>query len=318
MSKHIDVDYDKCFELIPQITKLPFKRKGDKWYAKCSINGSEHERWDKLVALRDSTNGIVILEQGGDRMQLYKWLQAYGGCRDGREAYHVLKEQSSCDIVVPHPPPPPPPLKFVYSTVMYRDIRNIGTVKDNLFLWLVSMFSYESVVRAYKLYNTAPFELKNGKLATSFWYVGINGSICHDKIMAYKEDGHRDKAIYPIRRFKSDAGFRGKAFFGEHLIPQANQLAVSNPDKVYVVESEKTALMMFLTYNRLCIATGGSNCDSNIKPEWILLPDYDDAGQRWLDKYPSQCVKWWDYYPFAKNGWDMGDVIEYNIKKLTL
>lgn len=304
-----NINYSKVFEVLDKITGLPLKRKGSRWFGACYLDGSASPRWDK-VTCRLLKDGIQLYEQGMGGTTIWSYLKDYRGL-DNREVFEKLDMLSSSNIPVP-PPRPDAPLRFVSPQIMQDAKAKISVEEDELFRYLVSHFRRDKVILAYQLFNVTPFTMRDGRVITTFWYRNSAGEILHDKGVLYKEGGRRDHSFGGSRRFKKDYGFKGRCYFGEHLLPH------SSSHQVYVVESEKTALLMWLYYGRFCLATGGSNCLTEVKPNWILLPDWDKAGDLfWCRYYPEQCHDWWSDFPEVpvERGWDIGDVIMYKLNK---
>lgn len=301
-----DVDYSKVFEVLPKLTGLPLRRKGRYWYGKCRLNGTPHLRDDKIILSRDASGGITILEQGGDSMQLFLWLQRYGGCNSKKEAYDRLKEMTDGVMYVPPTPPESPP-KFIPSEVLEKALTDIGLIKDNLFLWLAGIYGKEAVIDAFRRYHITPTYLRQGSIGTKFWHVNEAGRGCHDKIILYKPDGHRDRDYGGGRHFKTDDGYRNRCCFGEHL------LSARRNERVIVCESEKSAVIGYLEYGHIWLATGGANNLRQIRPYYELMPDHDEAGDVWREKYPRQCLDWLKAYPMFNptKGSDIADAIMF-------
>jgi hypothetical protein len=171
----------------------------------------------------------------------------------------------------------------------------MGKYSDTLFSWLCTVFPEQEVINAYDLYNVGSDGLK-----TIFWYKNFIGKYCFDKVMTYKNDGHRDKAKVPGRTFMLRDGYTDRCFFGEHLLEDWRK-------ENFVVESEKTALILYLYSGRKTIATGGSSCLASVGKGSILLPDYDKAGDTWSDW--GKVSDWWNRFKDVQEGDDIGDSI---------
>lgn len=291
-----EIDYNKIFANLDTFTGLPLILRGRKWNGRCYIDGSDANRRDKTVAYIKNDR-ITILEQGGDVLSIWEWLVKYGGCRDYKEAYKKLIGDDGVRLERQAKRYVEPPLKYVYEQVVQNTLCEYS---DNLFLALSKHFNKERIVEVYKRYTVGNMATKMGIL-TIFWYIDSEGRICYDKKMLYREDGHRDKNYGGGRKFKVDMGFRAKCYFGEHLIKEDS--------RVFVVESEKTAIIMSLFDKRkdiVYIATGGVNQLREVKEGWKLLRDYDKAGEIWESR--GECVKWWERYDGVQEGWDIGDV----------
>ncbi len=96
--------------------------------------------------------------------------------------------------------------------------------------------------------------------STAFWQVDTSGRIRQCKIMAYCEDGHRNKMSPPFFAGKkildnNEANLK-QCFFGEYLLTLPENL--NKP--VAIVESEKTAVIASVYFNQFVwLATGGKH-----------------------------------------------------------
>lgn len=295
------VDYRRAFERIPSITGLPVVRSrcGRHWYAKAYLDGRKSKRWDKTVISLMRDGGIAVLEQGGESMSLWTWLLRYGGCNDNMEVLMRLREETVGDFEFTAPliVPDKPMIHVPYSYITDSLEHELGPGS-----WLTMQLGAIFGPSKTKIISRK-YCLGASDKSTVFWYINQNYDVCHDKIVEYAPGLKRNRHIHPGRKFKKRDGYTDTCYFGEHLIAGC-------PDEpVYLVESEKTAIIMALRYNKLCLATGGSSCLRNIGDDWILLPDYDEAGFKWFNKYPDNCVKWWEHYSDVQYGEDIADVI---------
>lgn len=177
----LDLNYDAIFEDLPRIMGLDLKRHGRFWHGKCYIDGTPHAyRYDKMVCTRDASGGITIMEQGGDSMQLYKWMQLYGGCSSSKETYERLKSMS--DGIVISKPKPEIPTRYVEQSILDEAMERIGRLKDPLFRWLCTKFPEERVEEAYRKLAITPCRVPQGT-GTQFWYIDEEQRILHDKII---------------------------------------------------------------------------------------------------------------------------------------
>lgn len=141
------------------------------------------------------------------------------------------------------------------------------------------MFGESKVREAFERYNVTTDSFGN----TIYWYVDPEGKVCHDKILKYGSNGKRDKKFIS-RRFKVGEGYRGKCFFGSHLIEP-------NMD-VHTCESEKSALLGYLEFGGIWLATGGKTNLRDVTPEMRLYPDID-AISEWSAIDGANIVEWW-------------------------
>lgn len=290
------INWQKIFEILPEITGLPWKRKGNRYYAACYIDGTPSKRWDKLTAsMLGTKNGICIHEQGGSSESLLEWIRMRHCGGDYKKAFQILDR----DLSFIHVPPPRPelPSRFVNQNEVKRsDLRHC-----NLFNYLCTVWDDKRVRQAYELYSVTPVYTRSG-WATCFWYRDHEGNYLHDKIIKYGNNGKRDRSFTGFRKYKTDDGYRHRGLFGSHLLKDYK-------GKVRVVESEKTALIFYLEYGDVCLASGGVHNLKEIEPDWVLLRDMDSAGETWKTKWPFQCPDWFDYFHGVEEGDDIGDAI---------
>lgn len=301
------INFPAIFEILPSITGLPFVRKGRHWYAPCYITGEPSKRWDKLVAtLGSDGNGVHIMENGGEATTLYRWLLTHGNCSNDKEVIQVLSRDLS-HIFIP-PSPPELPSRFVNQNEVKRsDLRHC-----NLFKYLCTIWDEKRVREAFILYDCYPVWNKyTDSYVTTFLYKDEEGRICFDKQIKYGENGKRDRSFGGGRFFTTSKGYRNKTYFGSHLWGKEEK------EPIYVTESEKSSIIFWLRYGKRCIAVGGSNNLREVKPNYRLLPDYDECGKKWCAKFPDNAVKWWEFYPEFElsKGDDISDVILKQYKK---
>lgn len=323
--ENIKIDYPKVFSILPEIMGMPMTFYGNRWYAARKIDGSFSVRKDKLVCrLKQGTRPgegmfIQILEQGGKVTTLFSWMIDYGGCKDKMEAKLRLLNMSAAVLTVPDFTEKYAAQRFVAPEYMERSYEKRITTGDNLteFLWSIfGRYNTEIVLRDYKLgcsYRICPSNNKYYNM-TQFWYINRNQEIYHDKIILYNTDGHRNHDFGGGRAFIKAKGYGGRCFFGEHLLANRNE-----GEKVYVVESEKTALIAKLYFKKgIWLATGGK-CNfrkEGTDKDWIYISDYD-AYDYWKRlACQSSCPKWWESYPEYTPGEhdDIGDLILWKMK----
>lgn len=113
-----------------------------------------------------------------------------------------------------------------------------------------------------------------------FWYIDHNGRLCQGKMMWYKPDGHRNGVVYNVSSDMAKQGLMPeeaemqRSLFGAHLLKE-------RPDAVvYIVESEKTAVVMsMLQPEHIWLATGGCSMLNTyvVRPLFnrrvVLVPD---------------------------------------------
>lgn len=186
--------------------------------------------------------------------------------------YHVPVDDVPVDYTPPPPrevPPPPPPLSIPRAYVK----RTMATAKSRSILlidWLRSLpWDTEQKARLEHvlwLYCVGGWE--NGRVV--FWMIDNEGNARAAKLMKYLPNGHRDKESHPGWIYNQE-GIRQeldpehhtilKPLFGSHLLKRYPNA------RAYVVESEKTALIMsILVPQTTWLATGGKQ---NFKHEML-------------------------------------------------
>jgi len=174
-----------------------------------------------------------------------------------------------------------------------------------LFCFLTSFYGLDKVRDAFGRYNvsTGLKERNSGVIGTRFWYKDRQGRICFDKTMFYAPDGHRIKDCPPMRKYKRKWGYRADCLFGE------DSLVEGRP--VFVVESEKSAIIAYLEYPEYnWVACGGKNGLRALKnldgyDVW-LVPDVD-AAEEWGKM--GKVWKWWQKCGQVGEKWDIADYI---------
>lgn len=292
------VDMYGVMQRVPQITGLNLEWVNGCWQGRYYIDGTPHSwRKDKLrVKLWRSTAGVSIWlhEQGGRSMSLAQWLQEYGGAADWKEARAIIEGNSMPDrellSVIRRQQ------KCVYvSREVYDDVFcSYSLSACPLFLYLSKIFGYREVEAVFKRYGVTTDAHGNAV----FWYIDIDGNILHDKRIAYGSDGHRLKGMGSWRKYKSADGYTGRCLFGANTIGADDSL-------VYVVESEKTALICAIALGGTFVATGGKNMLRDIDERCILLPDMD-AIEDWVQR--GNVSEWWQGYDVGEKE-DIGDLI---------
>ena len=289
----------RAFERIPEITGLDLVMNGGKWQGGYYLNGDKHPyRRDKLKVV-EWKNGIWLFEEGGEGMSLENWLQRYGGAKDYWEALDIIDGKSAGFVFDREFRKKETGLQYVDPSALLG-AKQYDLGKCSLFRWMCRMFPEDKVREAWDLYNVTTDSHGNAV----YWYVDQNGKILYDKRISYKEDGHRDKNFFPGRQYRVADGYTGKCYFGSCLPDDGR--------KVYVCESEKSALLGYLYWGRRFVATGGKGNLRGVEPGMFLVPDMD-ARMEWEEK--GEVYPWWEKWgiPIADipEKADIGDMIEW-------
>ena len=288
----------RAFEQVPSIMGLDLTRKrNDMWWGGYYLTGEQHSyRRDKMkIAIYNGD--IWVHEEGGVSQSLATWLVNNGRAADYREAYRILDCKGKPldvqrffekrKVVVSYVP------RSVVDAMAQIDLN-----KCPLFRWMCTLFPEDRVREVWKIYNVTT----DSKGLACFWYADSQGRIAYDKRVAYKEDGHRDKSFGGTREYRTADGFTSRPYFGAHLVSDGC---------VNVVESEKSALLGALAYGGVWLATGGKG---NLKDvaNAKLYPDYD-AREEWSHK--GSIVEWWQGWSECGETSDIGDLVEWKVKK---
>lgn len=302
----MNFDADSLFMSLPSVMQLPNLRLvGRVWYGPYRIDGSLHSRRDKMVIRQGDRDGMpLVMEQGGSAVTLWTWLVRYGGLSndDVRAVFRDCKGKDLNFVPAIYEDKPP---KYIEP---WRFIEHGGTKYGNcpLFAFLSRIYGRDRVSVAFERYNVSN-GIKSrisGILGTRFWYKDKTGGLCFDKTMFYKDDGHRSKMDFPLRYFKKRDGYSYGCLFGE------DSLVEGRP--VFVVESEKTAIICWLEYPSFnWVACGGKNglrmLDRLSGYDVWLVPDVD-AIDEW-----SKAGKVWNWWRRCGKSvgekWDIADYI---------
>ena len=293
----------RVFENIPEIIGLELTRRGQQWEGPYYLNGDRHPyRRDKMKVFIGK-DAIWIAEEGGECISITTWLQRYGGCSDYWDAIKMLEGRNmpiKWDGIVRN--------KVLEVKYVGRDVleaaRRYDLRKNNLFKWMCGLFPEERVREAWNLYNVTTDSHGNAV----FWYVDQSGKILYDKRILYKPDGHRDKSFSPGRQFRVADGYSGRCYFGANVEREGR--------KCFIVESEKSAILGYLYYGRVFLATGGKSNLRDVEPDMMLCPDLD-ARIEWDEK--GEVWPWWEKWGIPidqiPDHADIGDMIEFKQKQ---
>lgn len=299
-------EYDPVAALrnAPKLLGMDLKEWGRELHGGYYLNGEPHRyRKDKLKVFI-SQGSVWVHEEGGRCISLPAWLVEFGGAADFKDALRMIKGESQV-------------MKWNHE-VRERAVNKVQYVSPDilqaakawplencpLFRWMCRMFPEEKVRKAWELYNVTT----NSKGEACFWYVNQDGRILHDKRIAYREDGHRDKSYFPPREYRVGAGYTGRCYFGA-CIPDDGK-------KVFLCESEKSALLAYLYYGRRFMACGGKGNLRDIDKNMLLVPDLD-ARFEWEEK--GEVYPWWEKWGIPIENMpenaDIGDMIEQKLLK---
>lgn len=295
------------FEHLPEITGMELVRRYGKWIGPYYLNGERHPvRHDKLAfTLYNGT--IVVHEQGGASMSLLRWMVEYGGSKDRADALLSLRLARRLPLVTDVRCGDESASGLVLDEGVYESSSRYGLDMCPLFRWMSRVFGRAQAESAFRRYRVTT----DGSGLAVFWYTDLHGRLLHDKRVRYADDGHRDRTFGGTRRYRTSDGYTSRCYFGEHLLKGVSRCTVS------VVESEKTAMVVWLRTGRLCVATGGKTQLRREEP-WgdgvrrVLLPDLD-ARDEWSKR--GEVEEWWKEWDDAPEHADIGDYIVKQIER---
>jgi len=200
---------------------------------------------------------------------------------------------------------------FHNNVILQKTLKNYDM--NNFILSLYSKFSkteIDTMINTYKI-GTADFWY-NG---TIFWQIDVENKIRGGKIISYQKNGKRTRFInwvhsYLIKKNKLKNFNLKQCFFGAHLINQNNKI-------IAIVESEKTACIMSMLFDKYLWIAAGSLSGINLEKMEVLRKKkivlYPDLGKNTNNKTPyilwkNKCIE------FEKLGFDISisDLLENN------
>jgi len=235
-----------------------------------------------------------------------------------------MVEKSVPTYIKPQPQPKAP---TIFDTISPAYLQKSLHLKESLevsceplFQYLQKFFPFDTACEVWNLYYVGIS--KQNKVI--WWQIDTNGKIHTGKVMAYLENGHRDKKQHPswVHSLLGLKDFNlSQCLFGEHL------LSVFPNKRVGLVEAEKTAVICAMEYpDNVWLSVGGKK---NLSEEKISILKnrsvrvFPDCGgvQEWRQKidtikrkYPTFDISVFDTESIAtdteiKDGADIADVI---------
>lgn len=186
-----------------------------------------------------------------------------------------------------------------------------------LFKYLCFVFAKEKVIKAFKKYKVGTVDFGD----CVFWQIDEIGRFRTAKRMQYFSNGKRNKCMN-VNWLHSQNGFDyethelKQCLFGQHLLKNKNY------EKLYIVESEKTAIICEICNNdknAVFLATGGLQNFAKVKGirdinyySLYFIPD-NDATEIWVEKKEKLNIKGTilqiDELNKMKKGSDIADLI---------
>ena len=302
------IDLYAVMQHIPEIMNMNLVWRKGAWEGRYYLSGERHPyKKDKLkIKFWRNEKGcsIWLHEQGGDSMSLQQWLVRYGGAADWKEAMDMMRGNSR---------PDPKLLNLIRTGSDTHEVKYIAKSdykacslfdlrRCPLFVWMAGIFGKEQVRDVWAKYHVTT----DGEGLAVFWYTNSDGKICYDKRIKYKYDGHRDKTFGGTRKYLTKDGYMERPMFGAHLVYYGNE---DSDKEVCVVESEKSALILSLTFpDKTFLATGGKNNLRDVDDCMLLYPDID-AIELWSSIPHARIVEWWKDEDVRSDHDDYADVV---------
>lgn len=302
------IDLYAVMQHIPEIMNMNLVWRKGAWEGRYYLSGERHPyKKDKLkIKFWRNEKGcsIWLHEQGGDSMSLQQWLVRYGGAADWKEAMDMMRGNSR---------PDPKLLNLIRTGSDTHEVKYIAKSdykacslfdlrRCPLFVWMAGIFGKEQVRDVWAKYHVTT----DGEGLAVFWYTNSDGKICYDKRIKYKYDGHRDKTFGGTRKYLTKDGYMERPMFGAHLVYSGNE---DSDKEVCVVESEKSALILSLTFpDKTFLATGGKNNLRDVDDCMLLYPDID-AIELWSSIPHARIVEWWKDEDVRSDHDDYADVV---------
>lgn len=286
----------------PKLMGMELEEHGNGLQGGYYLNGDRHPyRKDKLKVFIGK--GSVWVSEEGDRcISLPQWLIEFGGASDFWHAIRMINGENQAIVWNREMREKKVPKLIYVDPSVLEGAKRYNLNGCNLFKWMCKLFPEEEVRKAWDIYNVTTDSHGNAV----FWYVDQNGKILYDKRILYKADGHRDKSFFPGRQFRVADGYSGKCYFGACL--------PGDSKRTFVCESEKSAILGYLYWNRRFVATGGKGNLREVDNGMLLCPDMD-ARIEWEEK--GGVLPWWEKWgepvDLIPDHADIGDLIERRI-----
>lgn len=305
---YANIYWDDVIRRIPDIMGLDLTWHNNTWVGKYYINREPHTYRKNKLTVKLYGGNIYVFEQGGPHMSIVDWLIQFGGAANEYAAISILKRGCGCTYVMPGESQQAlKPVRYVTRPdyeLYFQNDRN----RCPLYVWMERFFGRSRVVQVWNKYGvTSDFK---GNVV--FWYFDTEGRICYDKVMKYGYDGHRDHTFGGSRQYKTGEGYTARPFYGSNLIPKSEEEA--NKNKLYLVESEKTALICAIVFPEYTwLSCGGKSNLKDLDKKFVLFPDMDAIDDWDKNKHEARICDWWA-------GEDVGskdDIADLIVRKIT-
>lgn len=334
---------------------VTLKKKGVRYIGCCPFHEDRHAGSFVVYPAKQCYKCFVCDEKGGvvEFLKKHEHLSFPDAIRWLGKKYNIETDMTNFKYTPPPARPAPPSMEMLVLPMSLVTARQ-QLDNDNLISWLRTGVNWDGAQRKRLDEMLADYHVGHSKQGmTIWWQIDEKGRVRTGKMMLYKADGHRDKdARYSFdwvhsalsRRFDKmrhvidegpyphpelfnpDKQEMKQCLFGLHLL---NKYKMNTEQTVHIVESEKSAVIMAISYGNHCkdvwMATGGIEnlTREKLKPlidqhrRIVCYPDRDGI-QKWEQKVEAlhydriiintdPVLKWWrpDDGPKA----DIADVV---------
>ena len=330
MSKRIDkfiiekiLDTARIEEVVGDFVDL--KKKGVRYLGLCPFHDDRHIGSFVVYPKGNCYKCFKCGAKGGvvDFLMAHEKLSYPDAIRWLGKKYSIETDMQDFNYTPPPPHPAPPPLQPLRLPIGMVE-RTEKTDGDLLVTWMRTGVNWDYIQRKRIDEVLKDYHVGHGKNGhTIFWQLDERGEVRTGKMMKYRPDGHRDKQATWNFDWIHSALFRDKrltqwdedkqeaqlTFFGMHLLNRYPHATVN------IVESEKTAVLMAISYGnhatQVWMACGGLEMliRERMKPiidqgrKVVLYPDRDGIA-KWKAKAKQigydqihvdtdPVLKWW-------------------------
>ena len=307
------LDAARIEEVVGDFPDVDLKKKGVRYLGLCPFHDDRHRGSFVVLPRRIRNNKVEgncfkcfsCGAKGGvvDFVMKHEKLSYPDAIRWLGKKYSIETDMQDFNYTPPPPRPAPPPLQPLRLPMGMVE-RTEKTDGDLLVQWIKTGINWDYIQRKRIDEVLKDYHVGHGKNGhTIFWQLDDRGEVRTGKMMKYRPDGHRDKtspwnfdwihsALFRDKRltkWNEDKQEAQLTFFGMHLLNRYPHATVN------IVESEKTAVLMAISYGnhatQVWMACGGLEMLSaeRLKPitsqgrQIVLFPDRDGVA-KWRAK----------------------------------
>ena len=302
------IDATDIVEVVSDFVDL--KKRGARWLGLCPFHDDKHIGSFVVYPPKQSYRCFAC-GAGGDAVKFlmnHEKLSFLDAIRYLGKKYNIPVDDVPFNYMPPPPRPRPEPLPMLEIP---KGMVKSGKLEESVLVnWMLELpWNDKQFGRINKVLEE--YHLGQSSVGfTVFWQIDERGRVRTGKMMKYKSDGHRDRdtrynfdwvhsALGRLHLIDLEKVEVKPCLFGLHLLPKY-------PDAtVCIVESEKTAVLMAITYgndtNRVWMACGGAEnlTKEKLAPimaegrNIVLYPDRDKVDD-WRQK--AKALKYFNMY----------------------